>query len=739
MKKEDRRSGKQNGDWEQLEKEAAVICQDFGAFCGYIAQNKVKLAPRTRNIGKKDCFAINMLLHGREEFEEPVHPQGKYPLIRFFYYVAIKYKILETNGAGNRLEPGRNYAAFHEVSVWEQYALFLAVFLFDGTFARQDGSWYADSVTRLWDLYVDKVMEWAAAGKPWADGEPRRLQEDTGLFGEGLNLLVTYLEELALIRVCGRSGPEEDRWERWWEIEARPLLEIVSDIYENTEIEIEEEDERWDVDRSTAAERAYKDYADRFLQGAEEKLSEIFENTAALDTNQTIDLEVSLRHTDCVRVIRMNLDDSLYALHDAIQRAVSFDDDHLFSFTVGAGMMKRTYLPSEAMNRNTDLSVATLLGELDLRKGQKFSYLFDFGDMWEFDICVLEIREGEVEMPEVIRAVGEAPEQYLCLEEDMELQVQVSDQVHVSDILASIEDDLIRDEHAALTGRRSPCEKEPADTLRREMERIVLENPDRMFLFMTAGMREMLSELLQMEWIDGNERCTLAQLYSFGFCEFSGEDQDTVLVPEAIREVYASRMKSGRKYDKIVETAEAFLRHCGVVEMEVLYAEVKVFLKKRISYDEFALLLYSRLHYFGGFYSVLFQETEYMSSYDPETTQRILEERGKPENAAFAYPGLEQICDKEPGGFQRVMRDWKEYTHFNLSVDWQTAERLARQIPALAASGLLKKEEVLAAYRELLQGMGSRVTKKAEGLIGELCSSMPLAVRRGNTGGKYTA
>lgn len=211
--------------------------------------------------------------------------------------------------------------------------------------------------------------------------------------------------------------------------------------------------------------------------------------------------------------------------------AVSFEDDHLFSFTVGAGMMKRTYLPSEAMDRNTDLSVATLLGELDLRKGQKFNYLFDFGDMWEFDIRVLEIREGEVEMPEVIRAVGEAPEQYPCLEEDMELQVQVSEEVHVSDILASIEDDLIRDEHAALTGRLIPCQEEPVDTLRQEMERIVLEKPDRMFLFMTVGMREMLSELLQMEWVDGSERCTLAQLYAFGFCEFSGGYQDTVLVP----------------------------------------------------------------------------------------------------------------------------------------------------------------------------------------------------------------
>ena len=65
MKKEDRRSGKQNGDWEQLEKEAAVICQDFGAFCGYVIQNQVKLAPKTGNIGMKDCFALKLLLQWR--------------------------------------------------------------------------------------------------------------------------------------------------------------------------------------------------------------------------------------------------------------------------------------------------------------------------------------------------------------------------------------------------------------------------------------------------------------------------------------------------------------------------------------------------------------------------------------------------------------------------------------------------------------------------------------------------
>ena len=86
-------------------------------------------------------------------------------------------------------------------------------------------------------------------------------------------------------------------------------------------------------------------------------------------------------------------------------------------------------------------------------------------------------------------------------------------------ILSRIEDDLIKEEHAALTGSRNACQKEPPDTLRREMERILLEKPDKMLMFITSDMRKMLSELLQETWIDGSERCTLAKLYSFGGCK----------------------------------------------------------------------------------------------------------------------------------------------------------------------------------------------------------------------------
>lgn len=49
----------------ELEKEAAVICQDFAVFCVYVLENQVKLAKNTGNIGKKDCFALNALFLGK--------------------------------------------------------------------------------------------------------------------------------------------------------------------------------------------------------------------------------------------------------------------------------------------------------------------------------------------------------------------------------------------------------------------------------------------------------------------------------------------------------------------------------------------------------------------------------------------------------------------------------------------------------------------------------------------------
>ena len=51
--------------------------------------------------------------------------------------------------------------------------------------------------------------------------------------------------------------------------------------------------------------------------------------------------------------------------------------------------------------------------ELDLYVGQKFLYLFDFGDCWTFDVVFREIQETPYKgHPKIISSKGEAPPQY---------------------------------------------------------------------------------------------------------------------------------------------------------------------------------------------------------------------------------------------------------------------------------------------------------------------------------------
>ena len=355
--------------------------------------------------------------------------------------------------------------------------------------------------------------------------------------------------------------------------------------------------------------------------------------------------------------------------------------------------------------------------------------------MWWFDIRVLEIQEGSVKTPEVIKAVNDAPEQYPIYEEEMEeWQAVISDRIQISSILSSIEDELIREEYSAVLGLKEKVQKESPDSMRQELEGILLKNPDRMLMFMTVEMREKLSKLLQEEWSDESERCTLAKLYAFGFCKLPDGNQDVILVPEAIKEIYSSKIKGAKKQDKIAETAEIFLRRCGVMETELLHSAVAGFLKREISYEDFEFLVYSRLHYFGKYYCDCYDGTEYMSCYDREMTQKILEERQKPENVAFEYPDFEKVYDKKLKESSKAMEDWAEYVNFNLNIDWRTAQSLISQIPAMAVSGVIDKDAIVAMYRDMLRGTGSRVTKRAENLIAELCTAMPLATKKGNTG-----
>ena len=123
-------------------------------------------------------------------------------------------------------------------------------------------------------------------------------------------------------------------------------------------------------------------------------------------------ISVSLK-TGCYRHIQISSSATLEQLHRNILSAFGFSDDHPHAFF----MNNRLWEPFAAyfsfpFDEDTVLTSQRKLKQLKLEKGDKFKYLFDFGDEWVFQCKVLQELDVPTDIPGVIRSVGVAPQQY---------------------------------------------------------------------------------------------------------------------------------------------------------------------------------------------------------------------------------------------------------------------------------------------------------------------------------------
>jgi hypothetical protein len=112
------------------------------------------------------------------------------------------------------------------------------------------------------------------------------------------------------------------------------------------------------------------------------------------------------------RRIAIPADQSLDALASIILKAVEFDHDHLyrFSYQNRFGAVESVYHPF--MDEGPWTS-EVLVGDVPLRIGQKMTYLYDFGDCWEFEVSLEQVdAEMVIEDAVVLEAHGQPPEQY---------------------------------------------------------------------------------------------------------------------------------------------------------------------------------------------------------------------------------------------------------------------------------------------------------------------------------------
>jgi hypothetical protein len=110
----------------------------------------------------------------------------------------------------------------------------------------------------------------------------------------------------------------------------------------------------------------------------------------------------------------------LTALHDAIQQAFGWYDDHLYSFWLDGSFFGSD--EAELTTPHTpDEGIATAdvpLAELDLHPGQRIGYVFDFGDDWRVRLTVRERVAAEPgDHPRVLERHGTPPPQYAALDD----------------------------------------------------------------------------------------------------------------------------------------------------------------------------------------------------------------------------------------------------------------------------------------------------------------------------------
>ena len=138
---------------------------------------------------------------------------------------------------------------------------------------------------------------------------------------------------------------------------------------------------------------------------------------AKVDSSQTIIFKVMFKYRKGIwRKIELKAEQTLENLHDSIQDALGWDDDHLYSFFMDNKFYSKEEdteytRPSHPEGRKTaDIKA----GAFGFKKGQKFAYLFDFGDEHRFEIEVADfgiIQKGK-KYPVLLESKGKSPEQY---------------------------------------------------------------------------------------------------------------------------------------------------------------------------------------------------------------------------------------------------------------------------------------------------------------------------------------
>lgn len=385
-----------------LDEEIGCLLEDFNKFVDFLTSNEVTIGKTTKYISIKFLYEINKLMNIKAEGVTVKSTQLAYPLLHMFYNLATSSKLFiedEVNSKKIVLKSTDRHNKFKELNSIEKYIFLLEVLWTDCNFDNLKYQINDDT-----NVYATKMI--------LTDFSSKKPNENIN----ANEILVGYSTILLYFSYFGILLIEEDEEEKLRHIKTRKFIpkrikitqmgqELITILHKNRALDI------WNIPFMREGGQWKVEFKEKFLVPFKKLFKEgDLENTLPRHKNEIIEgiytFKVSQGKNTWSK-IRLSAHHTLYDLHDSIQAAFDFDDEHMFCFFMDgkAWSTNRFACPNDERGPYVD---EARIGELELFKKQKFLYLFDYGDELRFNVEVLSIEEINVRLlsAEILETIG---------------------------------------------------------------------------------------------------------------------------------------------------------------------------------------------------------------------------------------------------------------------------------------------------------------------------------------------
>ncbi len=430
------------------ENEPTQILKDFAAFIHYLKTHRIVLTKANEFISGKNLFELNQQMTHPVPNTVTRTSQNFYPLFHLFYHLVLGGKLFRKVPEKDRmvLKPTDRLQLFEDLKPAEKYFFLLETFWTDTDWVDLQAGYFGMSPFRKINTILTYLGEMTPGKKIRLRDE---MQDDMRMLIYDLEYFFHYFSYFGFWEVTPyKVFPTLDYPDRAFAAESitptvfgvtiAPLLKEERDLLEwnlphrrklgeykpvpGSPVPGEEiyallaGDHKRKKPGSTIKVKKGKPDDPFFLPFVHLVASGELEKTLPRGESKLMDgtyvFKVSLKKS-IWRRIELSSDHTLLDLHNSIQRAYGFDDDHLYSFFMDGKIPSHEVFTSPYDDTGPHVDVVRI-GDLELTVGQNILYLFDYGDMWRFLVELEEIRTEGIKPanPMIIESKGKSPKQY---------------------------------------------------------------------------------------------------------------------------------------------------------------------------------------------------------------------------------------------------------------------------------------------------------------------------------------